>query len=113
MAYERCKTCGEFGWLEGGHREHRCPPVWLAYEQEHGAEPSDARRIYARSPESAAEKYAQQADADSAEYYCAQGNEVTVIVWREGESHDSAGAFVVIGGFDPTYTARELAPGVD
>ncbi len=64
-------------------------------------------RVDAFSPESAAVKWAERDDADSADYLIVRGNDATVLV---AEDRDGAPEhrFIVSGESCPVYRARQL-----
>lgn len=93
----QCPTCEEF--FETG--DHRCPPVFEVC-RDGGIE---WRRIYARSYDEAAEKWAEEADSNSAEYEILGGAHTIVLVRELGTEKESR--FRVTGESEPVYTARE------
>jgi hypothetical protein len=58
FTFEKCKTCGEYGFI----KSHHCPPAWLVIEQEVYNDDNDAEWgiVYAQSEEGAAEKYCKE-----------------------------------------------------
>jgi len=72
-----------------------------------GSTKEDGMRVDAFSPESAAVKWAERDDADSADYLIVRGNDATVLV---AEDHDGAPEhrFTVSGESCPVYRARQL-----
>ncbi|WP_291784457.1 hypothetical protein [Luteibacter sp.] len=78
--------------------------VWCP---ERGSTKEDGMRVDAFSPESAAVKWAERDDADSADYLIVRGNDATVLV---AEDHDGAQEhrFTVSGESCPVYRARQI-----
>lgn len=109
-SFDRCATCGQFDFL----RRHLCPPTWEALIQGYdfdGPEPStedeaDARIVYARTAEEAAEKCAERWDADGCDYIVVGGTTVGIFVRPRG-SRDPWTCYDVSGESVPTYHAYE------
>lgn len=103
MAFTRCPICQE--WDVGNHR---CKPTFLVWCEEQGECEDDARTIYAHDAESAAQKWADQEDHESAEYsIVAQKWEPTVTV--QDQRDNELKWFIVSGEAVPSYSATEVA----
>lgn len=100
-SYERCSTCGEYGWV----KTHKCPPRFLVWCPEYGEDAEDGDVIYARDHELAAERWAERSDADSAEYSIVSGTPVTVHVVTEDGDPANAQRFFIEGESQPVYHA--------
>ena len=100
--YERCATCGEFGWVN----THMCPPAWIVWSPEHGQAEDDARTVRAWDAERATEKWAEEFDADG-DYTIVAGHEATVYV-RSGSGEGPIESYVVKGESVPEYYARKV-----
>lgn len=89
-----------FGTVSGTAFQVWCP--------ERGQEKGDGMLIRAHSAESAAVKWAERDDAESADYLIVRGNDATVLV---AEDRDGAPEqrFTVSGESCPVYRARQAA----
>lgn len=76
--------------------------VWCP---DRGSTKEDGMRVAAFSPESAALKWAERDDADSADYLIVRGNDATVLVAEDREDAPEH-RFVVSGESRPVYSAR-------
>lgn len=94
-----CPKCHEFMVIPD---RHKCPPIFEVRRDEDGDE---WEAIRAFDHESAAKKWGQWDDCESADYSIANGNEATVLV-REVGSEDVK-RFVVSGESTIVYSARE------
>jgi hypothetical protein len=83
---------------------HVCPPKWDVWETTEARE--DARHIYARNADIAAEKYAERDDANG-EYSIVGGSPIWVCVAKHGSEEIST--FTVEGESVPEYTATEIS----
>jgi hypothetical protein len=101
-----CPVCREYAGAL-----HRCAPEWLVVEVEAG-EPLDreaARKIFARSDEEAATKWAEQSDDDGGEPAIASGDSTPIVaVWRLGSDPATATRFELSGEFVTVYNARAV-----
>lgn len=102
--YERCSTCGEYGW----GRTHKCPPRFRVWRPEHGEDFADAGLLYARDHEEAAERWAEKSDSDSAEYDIVGGEPAKVYVVEADGDEEHALLFHVEGEAQPVYHARQI-----
>lgn len=88
-----------------GDRAHTCPPRWQVYEEGYHAGWDDARIVYARQADEAAERYAQESD-EGGDYDIVGGRSTPLVHVRldgdEGEGH----AYFVEGEAVPQYRAR-------
>ncbi len=111
-----CKTCREYTVSD----RHMCDPAWSLWRPEDAGETEeDAHTIYAMSPESAVEKWAEWSDRNSADYSIVGGSDTTVHVRYAGTA-ERAGylmlpteelVLTVYGESVPSYTAvRKRAP---
>lgn len=99
-----CK-CGEYVFLPGGSG-HKCPPVFFVWNDTYGPD-DDGARVHAHDHESAAEKWAEHDDFDSAEYSIVGGSPATVRVRPETNAADEKW-FKVRGEAEPQYYADEI-----
>ncbi|KKN75698.1 hypothetical protein LCGC14_0378010 [marine sediment metagenome] len=108
---KQCEKCKE--WLFNcdakAGRVHRCPPLWLVTCPEYDDE---WQEIYESEESSAAEKFAEEYDADSHDMM--DGNTIVVSVKpHEDNKHynlcaDNIKTFVCSGKVIPTYYASEI-----
>jgi hypothetical protein len=103
-----CKICDEYVYeCHGGKHAHVCPPTFLVWQDGcHGAN-DDGDKVYALDHKTAAEKWAEQDDSDSAEYAIVHGNPATVRVRVEADACDEKW-FRVEGEAVPSYSAHEI-----
>lgn len=80
--------------------------VWCP---EQGSERDDACEIEAHDAESAAEKWAEEDDADSAEYMIFRGSEKPTVCVAEGDGPEQR--FIVRGESLPCYYATAVQAG--
>lgn len=104
MSFERCETCGQFGWIE----THKCPPRWEVWDTDSKRE--WAQTIYAGDAEEAAERWAHDEDAQG-DYYIIGGSEAKVFVVREDGEDCEIKKFSICGESVPEYHATELKDG--
>lgn len=102
MSDGRCTTCGKWRGYS-----HRCPPAFLVWNAEEGLTEEDATVIYAYDAELAAEEWAEEDDANSADYCILKGSEPTVFVKEQG-SEAPPKKFRVTGEAVPQYHATEI-----
>ena len=80
--FQKCGTCGEWGWFNSKFMAHQCKPAW-----ECRMETGDDdwwTKIYARDGEEAAEKFADQWDCEGGEYsICSQTNGGAVVLVKK------------------------------
>jgi hypothetical protein len=95
-AYERCRTCGQYGWT----KTHHCPPAW--YAREESDEDDDWRAVHATTADEAASRFAEERDAA---YGYGDGiiERRTVLVRQDSESEPVP--FVVECELVPSYNA--------
>lgn len=95
-AYERCRTCGEYGWT----KTHRCPPAWYVRDQNDDSDEWQA--VHATGADKAAARWAEQTDAA---YGYSDGivERRTVLVRQDSESEPVA--YVVECELVPSYSA--------
>lgn len=116
-----CKTCGQYMLDLCGARPHRCPPKWLCWSPSYDERAPDAASVYANSPESAAEKWAEMRDSHS-DYSIVGGSPVLVCVQAQRDQRDLATKmvgrrvriFFVEGHSEPVYESapvRNVAAG--
>ena len=79
--------------------------AYLVWCPDRGSEKEDGMRVLAFSPESAATKWAERDDADSADYLIVRGNDATVLVAEDREDAPEH-RFIVSGESSPVYRAR-------
>ncbi len=109
---DRCPKCK--AWIYSYDGKHECPPLWLVQCPEYDDETWE--EVYAVAAEYAAEKYAEDYDADSHDMMC--GETIVVVVYLEEEyiawRMDNTGitdpvkTFTCSGEAVPTYTAEEI-----
>ncbi|WP_368928398.1 hypothetical protein [Mixta calida] len=83
--------------------------TFLVWCPDMGAERDDACEIEAYDAESAAKKWAEEEDCNSAEYTIVSGRETPVVCVAEGEG--PAQEFSVSGEAVPTYYAHPIRAG--
>jgi hypothetical protein len=103
MNFIDCKACGAY-CVDAAL--HKCPPMWLVWQPDDGATEDDARKIHARTPAEAAERWAEWDDYNSAEYSIVGGSDATVCVRRADGGE--ALLFVVSGESVPSYSAKAV-----
>lgn len=111
--YRRCPECDEFAWFYAAdakprHSVHVCPPLWLvAFVCETGDVPDDDdyRQVYARHPDDAAEKAAEEYDSNG-EYDILRGGEH--FAWVKPATGGDVKKFAVSGESVPQYSATEV-----
>lgn len=84
--------------------------VFLVWRPDDGESEADATEVRAWDAEEAAEDFCEQDDSDSAEYYCAKGNECLVAVKMKDGDDGFVHHFKVTGEYVPQYSAREVEP---
>lgn len=99
MSNHFCPTCGDFMF-----DKHKCPPLWYARIIE--LDDDDRRRkVYARTPEEAAEKACEQYDRNG-DYTVASNTYAEVIVYDSNQQNP------VVYGVDvqaePVYSGYKL-----
>ena len=97
-----CKTSG--AWMMFPN-SHRCPPAYDVIDEDGGYGDDAwqwACKIFARDPESAAEKWADQHDCEG-DYTIIRGTEAVVSVRDE---QGNVTRWIVSGESVPEYTAR-------
>ena len=94
----RCSTCGE--WMYSSR--HACPPIFEVNYPEYGDEWREIRAIDA---ETAAEKWAEREDSESAEYSIVGGRETPVVNVRGPDG--SVTRWIISGEAVPKYYASE------
>lgn len=106
-AFSTCRACGEYDFTD----RHKCKPKWeVAMEAKKGEVPDESEwaEIYAIDQETAAEKYADQYDCESAEYAivsAGSGGE-TIVLSRDPATPEKITRWHVIGEAVPQYHAR-------
>ena len=101
ISYECCTTCGEWGFSD----THRCPPIWQCRVE--GCHDDDQwLEYYARMPDTAALKMAENHDADELELINRSGMTIIVIV-RDADGENEK-RFRCRGEAVPTYYATEI-----
>ena len=98
----RCPKCDEYIY-ESSILSHKCHPIFLVWESEN--DETDAREVRAFDEESAAEKWAEEDDCNSAEYDIISGNDVEVTVKAPDGTIKK---FKVSGESVPQYHADEV-----
>jgi hypothetical protein len=100
--YKRCKTCGEYGWVN----RHKCPPKWHAMLLENLRDEEDDpdvwSKVYAEDPERAAVKYVEQWDQEECEV-----TETSFVVVRDPLTYELT-YHLVSGEMVPEYTRSAL-----
>lgn len=99
-----CKTCGEFMFND----RHQCPPRWLVWQPDNGERIGDADKVYAHSPEDAAQLWAAQSDS-LGDYDIVRGSAARVCV--RSTSGGRVQVFEVTGESEPHYTAEQVKLG--
>ena len=95
-----CPNCHEFLYETF---THKCLPYFMVWDAEH--DESDAYKVFAADEQSAAEKWAEDDDCNSADYSIVGGDEAEVFV----KSPDGTiTKFQVSGEATPQYYAREI-----
>jgi len=110
--YERCKTCGEYGWTGASAARfggHICPPTWEARIHETKYE-NEWTEIHARDAEEAASKFCQQHDSNG-DYDIIQSGEAEIEVRKWGE--DKIALIDISAESVPTYYAHRRAAPVE
>lgn len=79
---------------------------FIVWHPENGQTREDGRKVPAFSAESAAVKWAERDDADSADYLIVRGNDATVMVAEDRDGSEPE-RFVVSGESCPVYRARK------
>ena len=111
MSVEFCNKCGKL-YFPGGR--HVCPSRWRVWREDESL--GEARLIYANNGKEAAEKWAEEEDSFSCDYYIVGGDEVVVNVIPEDvfvkvEEHlptDRVETYRVSGESVPRYYATAL-----
>lgn len=106
MAYERCKTCGEWGFLDPGVLQHRCKPVWKARMDYH--DEIDWTEVRAKDAEEAAEKYAEDYDCNSGDYPILSGRSRGDVIVLVRQDDSQIQRFSIEAESVPTYSATLL-----
>jgi hypothetical protein len=78
---------------------------WIVWCPERGQDREDGRSVDAHSAAAAAERWAEQDDARSADYMIVRGNDATVLVAADCEG-STEHKFIVSGESRPEYRAR-------
>jgi len=94
------------------HKEHTCPPAWRVYEPENDPGMVEPYKIYARDPEEAAEKWADQHDSDYDYEILEAGADGPGMVLAV-DTQDGKKWFKVTGEAVPQYSAEEMEGGPD
>lgn len=98
-----CPTCGKWMMFP---KSHQCPPIFEVIDEDGGYGDEDpwqwASKIYARDPETAAEKWADENDCNG-DYTIIRGNEAKISV-RAADG--TITRWIVTGESVPEYTAR-------
>jgi hypothetical protein len=98
----KCPKCGEY-IFEYEQNHHKCKPCFLVWGVDDAEE--NAYKIHACDEESAAEKWAEDDDCNSAEYSIVSGDTAEVFV---KSPNGTIKKFEVSGEAIPTYTASEI-----
>jgi len=96
MSYDRCETCGEFGWLD----THKCPPIFYFKHEDWDLEP---REVRAHSFSDAAEKFARIYNEDDGDYVLM--DEDTEVIISDGNIEKK---YIVSAEPDIYYSSREV-----
>ena len=107
-----CENCGEHYFASVVNPDlfkHVCPPFWrvVCPEYDGTTDPSEGRRIRARSAEQAVEAWAEWFDSSDWSYTIAKGDEVEVYAQRDG--FKAVHVLTVRGESEPVYHASETA----
>ncbi len=97
--YRRCKTCGEFDFLNS----HKCQPCYEASAPEAFGE-DEWQKVYAYDEKEAAEKFAEEYDRD--EHDLMNGGDMEVWIRKPGEIEIFK--FNCTGEAIPTYYAHKI-----
>lgn len=97
----RCPTCKDWDFLGPGHR---CKPVFRVWSREHHGADEDGCAVREVDAECAAERWAEEDDAHSADYTIVGGESVTV---RVTGPDGAVSWWVVSGEAVPSYTANQ------